>query len=104
MLARSASEFVERHVRDAPHVDSNGWQGAAASDAGGEPLVECPVVRNGSRSDDISDRIRRKSIRTLGLIHTTSAFAGAEGPTPEDTPPRAPLRGPVLPGHLGNSV
>src|SRR6266571_465238 len=65
MLARSASEFVERYLRNAAHVDSNGWQGAAESDAGGEPLVECPVVRNGSRADDISDHIRRKSIRTL---------------------------------------
>src|SRR5258708_20109026 len=99
MLARSALELMERYLRNAPHVDPDRWQGPAASDAGREPLVECPVVRNGSRFDDISYPLWTKSIRTLVLLHTAYSCPADESPAsstpPPCPPPRAPLRPPL---------
>src|SRR6266705_2715515 len=63
MLAGSAAEFMERHLRNAAQVDANRWESPAASDPGREPLVEYPVVRNGSRFDDLSYPLWGKSIR-----------------------------------------
>src|SRR5260370_14132323 len=94
MLARSAFELMERYLRNAPYVDPDRWQGPAASDAGREPLVECPVVRNGSRVNDISYPLWSKSIRTLVCLYSASASAGNQRRASEDTPTTPALGGP----------
>src|ERR1700739_1590835 len=103
MLAHAAAGFVERHLCHTPHVDPDGWQGAAASDAAHQPLVERPVVRNGSGADYISNPIWTKSVRTPVRLHAAPACTRDERRNAAETRAGTALHGCLLRGVYANA-